>query len=184
MAFSFSPVLPNYADLRYLIIRYLEEKGGVPSLTAYTDSKGYATIGAGFLVQDHAQVILARMGYLGDPNLSAYAQIVTAAVASINFGQGAAGAEAAQAALDLALQIATGSPTAAFRFANEDQVKAVFADIAQTYEGRVNNWLPGIPQSRERLALLSLSYNGVLEVSQSLKAALQTEDRAWAWFEI
>ena len=184
MTFPYSATLTNYLDLRYLIIRNLEEKGGVPSLTVYTDSKGLATIGAGFLVQAQATAILEEMGYSGNPSLPAYAQAITNAAIGVNFGQGAAGALAAQAALDKALRQATGNSGATFVFPSQSAVEQVFNNIAVNFETNVDSWLTSVPQSRERLALLSLAYNGVLARSLSLKTAIQSEDRAWAWYEI
>ena len=80
-----------------------------------------------------------------------------------------------------------------FQFANETQVKELFNGtdgnngLVQTYENRVDKWasdkgLAVIPESKERLVLVSLSYNGVL--GPSLAAAIKADNRAEAWYEI
>ena len=56
--------------------------------------------------------------------------------------------------------------------------------MTPNFEQKVNNWLANIPHSKERTVLLSLSFNGVLEVSDSLKSAIQNDNRAEAWWEI
>jgi Ca2+-binding RTX toxin-like protein len=125
----------------------------------------------------------------------------------------------AQTAIDEALRRATGLATAQFRFDFEPdgteivdplvvqaRIRQAF-DAACTgdYETRVNDWLPNykdtgppapIPGSLERIALLSLAYNGLVGVirnsqqqivgykSPSLRQAILSGNRAEAWFEI
>jgi hypothetical protein len=73
---------------------------------------------------------------------------------------------------------------ATFSFADDAQIEVVFGAIAKTYEDRVDAWLSGIDFSEERAVLLSLSYNGLLAKSPSLKAAVESGNRAEAWYEI
>lgn len=61
MTIKFAPVLTNYSQLRYPTILGFEESGQ-PSTTPYVDSRGYATIGAGFLVTSWASQILETSG--------------------------------------------------------------------------------------------------------------------------
>jgi hypothetical protein len=81
-----------------------------------------------------------------------------------------------------------------FRFnSNADpRIKQIFdTAIEIDYERRIDRWLPGIPDSKERLALLSLAYQGLINrrnngtfVSPSLRNAIIHDDRAEAWYEI
>lgn len=72
-----------------------------------------------------------------------------------------------------------------FSFSNDAEMDSVFNVGVERYEDRVDNWLSGIPVSaQERIVLLSLSYNGALESSNSLKFAIQNDNRAEAWYEI
>lgn len=79
-----------------------------------------------------------------------------------------------------------------FRFngVNDPRIVQVFNDLADRAEGLVNAWLPGIPDSNERLALLSLAYNSKVErgiptaLGPNLRRAVTNGDRAEAWYEI
>ena len=192
MAFTFSTALGNYNDRRYEVIRNLEESKGVPKLTAYKDSKGYATIGAGFKVDSWAKEILKSMNLsgVGKDDQTAIFKKVAAAITNATKGTFATD-DAAQTAIDNALNTVLwlrGSERISFAYSNNDQVKATFGDIADSFEKQVNTWFGAangaIPESRERLALLSLAYNNVLSNSPSLRQALIEGDRAKAWFEI
>ncbi|TKB72939.1 MAG: hypothetical protein E8D46_10695, partial [Nitrospira sp.] len=68
--------------------------------------------------------------------------------------------------------------------------------IDNIYEATVTAWLPGIPDSNERLALVSLAYNGLVGIrtdaqgnflgykSPALRQAILSDNRAEAWYEI
>jgi len=94
-----------------------------------------------------------------------------------------------------------------FSFRNEDEARSVFNDLmvgytilGETWEGYeplLNHWLErnsiaAIGQSRERIALISLAYNGKDEngdgvsdlLGDHLAAALRNDDRAEVWYEI
>lgn len=75
---------------------------------------------------------------------------------------------------------------ATFQFANDGEIRAVFDDLIGTYENVVNAWLSGIPATaRERVALVSLAWNNANKLlGNGLKNALQTGNRAEAWYEI
>jgi Ca2+-binding RTX toxin-like protein len=192
MAFAFNATHGNYNDRRYDVIRNLEESGGVPSLTAYKDSKGYATIGAGFKVDSWTKEILKNMNLSGvgpDDQTTTFKKVATA-IATATKGTFSTN-EAAQTAINDALNTALGlqdTQRISFAYSSNGQVKATFSDIAIPFEAKVNNWFGAangtIPESRERLALLSLAYNNVLGKSPSLRQALIDGDRAKAWFEI
>lgn len=72
-----------------------------------------------------------------------------------------------------------------FSFSNEAEMDSVFNVAVETYENRVDAWLSGIPATaQERITLLSLSYNGALSISTSLKTAIQNDNRAEAFYQI
>ncbi|MDY6867570.1 MAG: calcium-binding protein, partial [Chloroflexota bacterium] len=78
-----------------------------------------------------------------------------------------------------------------FKYKTVDEMEDTFTllvdgDVIEpNFETKVDNWLSGIPDTaKERVVLLSLSFNGALEVSDSLKAAIKNGNRAEAWYEI
>ncbi|WP_422551398.1 calcium-binding protein [Methylovulum miyakonense] len=183
---NFHPTTNSYKDDRYPFILLVEETGNA-HLTPYNDGKNNVTIGVGFNLADDTvrNLVFAKLGitnlglihdlaeYLGQKQEKSDATIQN----------------------DLNKIMDEFSPGANFKFINEDQIKELFNGVdgnnglVQTYENRVNTWaqnngLAPIPESKERLVLLSLSYNGVLNSSVSLAAAIRNDNRAEAWFEI
>ncbi|MDP9195675.1 MAG: hypothetical protein M3O22_02730, partial [Pseudomonadota bacterium] len=73
-----------------------------------------------------------------------------------------------------------------FTWSGEAEIRTAFDNIIGTYEQNVDRWAPGIPaDARERAVLVSLSWNGVLDRSNKLKAAIQKDyGRQEAWYEI
>lgn len=71
-----------------------------------------------------------------------------------------------------------------FRLKNDAAVRKALDALAPDYEDRIDDWLNGIPQSREREALFSLCWNGPSLLGPKLKAAIDAGDRAEAWYEI
>ena len=127
---NFGTPLANYADTRYATLLKLEERG-TPSLNVYTDSKGYATIGAGFLVSTCAEKILGQMyPLLASDKLLKARDAIKAATQGVNFGQGATGTTAALNAINTALRQATGDNSLNFTFTDSGQVRSTFDAIA------------------------------------------------------
>jgi GH24 family phage-related lysozyme (muramidase) len=64
MTINFNNSPNSYLTDRYNFIRWMEEVGGIPSLTPYVDSKGWITIGVGFNLHDPdvCSQVLAGMG--------------------------------------------------------------------------------------------------------------------------
>ena len=73
---------------------------------------------------------------------------------------------------------------ASFTFSSNSQIKAALTAIAPAYDGMIDDWISGIPQSRERAALFSMTYNAPSLLGPKLKAAIESGDRAEAWYEI
>ena len=83
MAITYSNAIQDFGNTLYRVIRWLEEKGGVLHQTVYTDGKGYATIGAGFLIsKDNLPAILRNMGLA--ENLITQATTKIAAAVTLN----------------------------------------------------------------------------------------------------
>jgi GH24 family phage-related lysozyme (muramidase) len=67
---------------------------------------------------------------------------------------------------------------------SDKEMRAVFEKIIQDYETEVNKWLPNIPESTERAALVSLAYNSPSLLGKGLKDAITNGNHAEAWYEI
>jgi Ca2+-binding RTX toxin-like protein len=173
----------TYRQYRLAFIAQVE---GVKSLPYY-DSASIPTIGIGFnlRVNEVLQQVVQAFGFdlnsAGDQNY--YAQIQAALA-------GNAGSNAAlQAQLNAIMQAratAEGGGRTTFAFstgaAGLQEIQGAFALVVQAQENVVTNFYGAIPNSTERLALLSLKYSGVL--GPALRAALNSGDRAEAWYEI
>jgi hypothetical protein len=170
---------PSYDADRYRIILQLEETNGVTSKTAYLDGKLIPTIGVGFNIREQAVSILTTLLHRS-PTLAETSTITKVANGSFSTKV------QLQSALDVALRQITGNNTSTFSFANDQEIVDTFALIARQIGDRVDGWLAGIPDTRERIALLSLAYNNVVgpKQSPSLRQALINGDRATAWYEI
>lgn len=207
---------------------------------SYVDSKGFATIGVGFLISSHVREILLGMNpdmrtYLG-LTTEGYNNLIDAIESAVRDSAGHdivfASVAAAQAAILTALfgdasngntgvltdtsnfesgVVSQNAREFLFQYSSdattaETQMQATFNAIANsptqdtsTYELVIDQWLNGslgnpnsaIAQSRERLALYSLAYNGLIGFnstgtlkSPSLRNAILNSDRAEAWYEI
>lgn len=155
----------TYFTQRYPFILAAEE-GGNPNLTPYNDGKGWVTIGVGFNLSD-ATVrgkVLAKMG-ITDPQLIAkltdYLKVQHKVTTT---------AQMRSQLNDIMSQYAPGTR---FEFSSATPIKELFEGtdgtngLANIYEDRVDAWattngLAVVPQSAERMVLLSLAYNGVL----------------------
>jgi GH24 family phage-related lysozyme (muramidase) len=200
VAITYSNAIQDFGNTLYRVIRWLEEKGGVLHQTVYTDGKGYATIGAGFLIsKDNLPAILRNMGLA--ENLITQATTKIAAAVTLNgkprsFSTDAAALQAISNALH---EVSAG---ANFAYSNvtatsDAQIRQTFDDILPRYTGTVATFVANVSaankpaSNREYLALLSLAYNGMLGkndkgnlISPSLQQALIDGDRAEAWFQI
>lgn len=173
----------DYQNQRYDIIKLLEEGGNV-SLLPYLDSKKIPTIGIGMNIQGVGDVQNAVFKHMFG--------VLPAALKTSLVGE-LAKAQTTEAALRTSLnKILTDWNTThpadmvkgAFTFANEQEVKDAFVDIAPKFETRVTTQVAGVPESTERLVLFSLEYNGLLAKSPTLKKAIVAGDRDEAWYQI
>ena len=189
-----SPESPTYQQYRYSLISKTESV----EPTAYLDSKGIPTIGIGFNLQDGDILVLVLKAFdLNAPKdselFTTFDRIVEAPYANKADLQTALNAEMERQ------HAANPAIRSTFAFATDDagiaEMRAVFDEAVLIYDnsdtdigplGRVDKWLAGIPDSRERAVLVSMSYNGLINTgaSPSLRAAVLSGDRAEAWYQI
>ena len=193
-----------YELQRYDEIRLLE---GTNQGRPYLDTTGNPSVGIGFNLRGNPTVrdeVFFRMGINpNDSNLSAAQQ--AAELGYLNELNTAAGGSyvssaAVQQAFDPIMARRANNPlfagisaiTSLTTFTmTVPQMQAVFPAAAQDAENKVDAWLAGIPQSDERIALVSLAYNNLIGVnpdgtfkSPSLRQAIIDDNRAEAWYEI
>jgi GH24 family phage-related lysozyme (muramidase) len=171
----------TYNAKRLLAIQWLEE-GGKFVLQPYNDGVGWVTIGIGFnlAIDEIRSSVISKMGITNAElivKLNDYLKI-----------QHSKTLKDTQIQSDLNAIMNQYIPGGTFSFDNATQVKEVFhgidgnGGIIKKYETRVDSWLANMPLSSERLTLLSLSFNGGL--GPGLKKAIQTGNRAEAWYQI
>lgn len=174
----------DYKTKRFDCIVKLEQ-GDVPLLTPYKDSAKWVTIGIGFNLSDPTirAKVLTKLGF-SDVGLVAElgAYLSKPRDEPVN-----------QVQSDLNTIVQRYLPGKSFAFASTEPVLELYngtptdPGIAKIYEDRVDTWtrsngVASIAQSKERIALVSLSYNGVL--GPKLATAIKDDDRAEAWYEI
>ncbi len=189
----------TYNNLRLQILKNVEEEkdvNGQPILskTVYFDGNadgvGNPTIGIGMNLRDDAvrkffvKWILDGFDAATDTNIRLVDIAISAAVASNSSFNTAA---KLQTELNKIIKDITGNPSATCSFLSDQEVENAFVGLAQDiYEKRVDSKATKygltINFSYERLALLSLSYNGGL--GDKLMEAIRDNNRPEAWFEI
>lgn len=160
----------------------------------YSDTQNIATIGIGFNLRSdpiRALVITQVTGLMsGSQEFAAFDQLLAAAVAP-------------DLTTDLAVQAALNgvlvdydmnsgfAPLGLTEFRllptqSENIFNVSIVDFEATLQNRLTNAGVGdLPDSREKLALLSLEYNnGAALIGPNLRAALASNDRAEAWWNI
>lgn len=197
----------EYENQRYIFLTKTEENG-VPKLAPYDDGVGYITIGIGFNLEEAAvrDEVFRTFGIIrNNPALSTVApapgQLSAQQVENDYINQLIATIGTASTPTDLAKLnsimtaraadtrlAALGTRRSTFAFTGEPEIRATFDRLmTNIYEPKVDSWLSGIPDSRERTALISLAWNqkdGSPLLGKKLKAAIQADDRAEAWYEI
>jgi Ca2+-binding RTX toxin-like protein len=184
----------SYAALRYQLLLNVEETGN-PKPTPYLDSKGIPTVGIGFNLRSAnvLEAVLAAFGFNIDVNTqSAIESGYIEEIKSIVNASHASNLELDTQLNDVMYRrfnnqdIPSSQRTRAnFQFLNDGEIRGVFDSLIESYETQVDNWLSGIPKSQERTALVSLAWNNAGKLlGPGLKAALQSGNRADAWYEI
>ncbi len=183
-----------YKDLRYRVLVNVEETGN-PKSIAYLDSKGIPTIGIGFnlRVENVRNAVLDRFGFdVNAPAGTVEKQYLDEIKSLVNASY--ANKDALCAKLNEVMsrhfndsRIPTNpNMHPDFQFLNDGEIRGVFDTLIGGYETKVDNWLEGVPiTAQERAALVSLAWNNAGKLlGDGLKNALQTGNRAEAWYEI
>ena len=185
------------AALYNFFIKVETQNHQTPDYSAYDDGAGNVTIGVGFNLGD-LNVRTEVFNVLGlvqnDPRLSPSLQTIEnqyiqQLIDAINAH------DAYQFNTIMVQRAANTSLTAVLgplsSQLDDTQVQNIFAAIIPTYESDVNTWLAGIPDSQERIALVSLAYNAKVgtnglptTLGPKLGADIQNGDRAEAWYQI
>ena len=170
----------TYNTERFDLLKLLEGSTRAP----YVDSVGDPTIGIGFnLVYNLEPVLRVIVGKKGwsDALLSRLEAQVDK-----NYGAG----ENAKLVANLNRVMADwhanhdADVPSTFAFANDHQIAQALDRLAPKYDGYIDKWIAGIPDSDERAALFSLAWNAPSLLGPKLKAAITGGDRAEAWYEI
>ncbi len=183
----------QYKELRWKIIAQLENIDYRP----YVDNAGYSSIGVGFNIETNSALLDKVLDSM-DLNITldkSYRDALTEALAAPTttlalqkaldaimlkrFNENAALPEEKQR--DITLKTFTMPE-------NEALMRQMFEDSVVDFEKKVTTWLgpdhESLNNTPERIVLLSLSYNAVLSKSPSLNAAIKSDNRAKAWYEI
>jgi GH24 family phage-related lysozyme (muramidase) len=154
------------------------------TLGAYVDSVGDPTIGIGFNLVYNLEPVLRVIVGAGNWSGTLLARIETEIGKSYTPNT----SSALQANLDRVMKNWHDTKNAdvpeSFRFRNNAAVAEALDALAPSYDDRIDDWLAGIPDSREREALFSLCWNAPSLLGPKLKAAIDAGDRAEAWYEI
>jgi hypothetical protein len=167
---KFSTQAQYAAALYNFCVKVETRNNRTPDYSAYNDRAGgvgNVTIGVGFNLNTPS-VRAAAFNVLGlvqnDPRLASnpglnavengYIQSLNNAIQNGNDAQ--FNSVMAQRAANTALTAVLGPLPYPL---NDTQVQAIFNAIIPIYENQVNTWLPNIPISQERIALVSLAYN-------------------------
>jgi GH24 family phage-related lysozyme (muramidase) len=168
------PVPLSYQALRASFIAQTEGLRG----SVYLDSEGFATIGIGFNLHDATvrNSVYTRMlqDHPGNEGEASYLQNLSP-VFSATYPSSAALVNAIRS-----VPIPEGAVT--FRMSS-GQIRDVFDTIVPSYETIVDGKLT-MPQSYERLSLVSLAYNNPSLIGPGLLSAIKVGHRAEAWYEI
>lgn len=158
-------------------------------LRPYCDIRGFVTIGVGFKIQSASDPYQSQVfDAVGLPQGSSARASLQALFEDV-YAQVAGGKLSTSQGTSFVQQQADGIVAAAlgsgkeFAISNSD-AETLFNGGVAGYEAAVDRWCAGIPACRERLALFSLEWNGILSGSPSLQRAIQAGERAEGWYQI
>jgi GH24 family phage-related lysozyme (muramidase) len=170
----------TYSTERFELLVLLEGSTSLP----YVDSVGDATIGIGFNLVYNLDPVLKAM--IGGKHWSNTLRDRLEAQIGKDYSSGqntTLRANLDRVMADWHNKHDSGVPTT-FAFRNDAQITRALDAMDDYYDGRIDSWLAGIPESSERSALFSLCWNAPSMLGPKLKAAIESGDRAEAWYEI
>ena len=154
--------------------------------TAYVDSVGDPTIGIGFNLVYNLEPVLRVI--VGNNNWSNTLLARLENEVEKSYASNSNGNATLRANLDRVMKTwhdkKDSDVPKSFRFKSDAAVAKALDKLAPDYDDHIDDWLAGIPESREREALFSLCWNGPSLLGPKLKAAINSGDRAEAWYEI
>ncbi|WP_137154461.1 M10 family metallopeptidase C-terminal domain-containing protein [Rhizobium sp. FKL33] len=170
----------DYAAERSSFLTLLEGATFKP----YVDIVGVPTIGIGFSLRANLDTVLLAM--VGEDHYSSklLAKLDAVVDKSYSYGSSATLISALDKVMAAWNKSVDSDVPKTFAFSSDAQIAEALDLISPTYDGYVDNWLSGIPDSDERMALFSLAYNNPSLLGSGLKAAIEEGDRAEAWFQI
>lgn len=192
MPFSWKVLsLKDYEALRYNLLVNVEENGD-PKEIPYIDSKGIATIGIGFNISGGPvrDEVFSRI--LGSKTSTISADDAYFESLRTELAKTWSSASDLQAALDDIMAARAADPDVdladkrtTFSFANEQEIKDVFAINSQLFENIVDSkFINDPPLSIERTVLFSLAWNNPSLIGPGLKRAIEHDNHAEAFYEI
>lgn len=170
----------DYNEERFELLQLLEGSTKKP----YVDGVGDATIGIGFNLVYNLEPVLRVI--VGNRNWSQSLQDRLETEIDKSYAPG--GNAALIANLNRVMKDwhdhQDSDVPRTFAFRSDVQIAKALDAIDDYYDGRIDSWVAGIPESSERAALFSLTWNAPGLLGLKLKAAIESGDRAEAWYEI
>jgi GH24 family phage-related lysozyme (muramidase) len=170
----------DYNDQRFELLKLLEGSTTKP----YVDAVGDPTIGIGFNLVYNLEPVLRAI--VGDQNWSDTLFDLLQDVVDKTYvpGQGGGLVSALNTVMKTWHDTIDSDVPATFAFKNDAQIAQALDAMDDYYDGRIDSWVAGIPDSYERAALFSLCWNAPSMLGPKLQAAIENGDRAEAWYEI
>jgi GH24 family phage-related lysozyme (muramidase) len=170
----------DYNDERFQLLKLLEGSTTNP----YVDGVGDATIGIGFNLVYNLEPVLRAI--VGDKswNDTLFGLLQDVVDKTYTPGQSGALITALNAVMKNWHDHIDSDVPATFAFKNDAQIAKALDAMDNYYDGRIDSWVAGIPDSSERAALFSLAWNAPSMLGPKLRAAIESGDRAEAWYEI
>jgi len=151
---------------------------------AYVDGVGVPTIGIGFNLRVNLEPVLRAI--VGEASWSS--ELLGRLRTEVNRSYAAGQNATLNANLDRVMKEwhdeVNPKVPASFAFTGSTQIARALDAMDDYYDGRIDAWVAGIPESSERAALFSLCWNAPGLLGPKLKAAIETGNRAEAWYEI
>jgi len=168
-----------YNAERFALLKLLEGSTTKP----YVDAVGDPTIGIGFNLVYNLKPVLEAI--VGKSNWSDTFYDLLQAVVDKTYSSGQS-AKLIDGLNDVMKQwhMIDDDVPSTFAFKNDAQIAKALDAMDDYYDGRIDDWVAGIPDSSERAALFSLCWNAPGMLGPKLKAAIEGGDRAEAWYEI
>lgn len=170
----------DYAAERSALLMLLEGATSKP----YVDIVGVPTIGIGFSLRANLDKVLLAMVGEDHYSVKLLAKLDAVVDKTYSYGSSATLISALDKVMAAWNKSVDSDVPKTFAFSSDAQIADALDLISPTYDSYVDNWLSGIPDSDERMALFSLAYNNPSLLGSGLKAAIEEGDRAEAWFQI